>query len=59
MGGLRRCRSDVWRLAPVAWRFGPTQACQGVGCRYCGACVPADGRESCGRTLGRGIYALL
>jgi len=39
--------SAVWRLAPVAWRFGPTQACQGVGCRYCGACVPADGRGSC------------
>ena len=25
-------------------------------CRYCGACVPADGRGSCGRTLGRGIH---
>ena len=23
--------SAVWRLAPVAWRFGPTQVCQGVG----------------------------
>ena len=51
--------SALWRLAPVAWRFGPTQACQGVGCRYCGACVPADGRESCGRTLGRGIRPAL
>ena len=51
--------SAVWRLAPVAWRFGPTQVCQGVGCRYCGACVPADGRGSCGRTLGRGIRPAL
>jgi len=51
--------SALWRLAPVAWRFGPTQACQGVGCRYCGACVPAAGRGSCGRTLGRGIRPAL
>jgi hypothetical protein len=48
-----------WRLAPVAWRFGPTHACQGMGCRYCGACVPADGWGSCGRALGRGIRPAL
>jgi hypothetical protein len=45
-----------WR---PAWRFGPTHACQGVGCRYCGVSVPGDGRGSCGRTLGRGIRPAL
>jgi len=47
----------VWRLAPVAWRFGPTHACQGVGCCYCGACVPTDGRGSCGRGRWGGAYS--
>ena len=51
--------SAVWRLAPVAWRFGPTQACQGVGCRYCDGSVLGDGRGSCGRTLRRGIRPAL
>ena len=51
----------VWRLAPVAWRFGPTHACQGVGCRYCDVSVPGDGRGSCGRALplGRGMRPAL
>ena len=43
----------------VAWRFGPTHACQGVGCRYCDGSVLGDGRGSCGRTLGRGIRPAL
>jgi hypothetical protein len=43
----------------VAWRFGPTHACQGVGCRYCDVSVPADGQGSCGRTLRRGIRPAL
>ena len=43
----------------VAWRFGPTHACQGVGCRYCDVSVPGDGRGSCGRALGRGIRPAL
>ena len=43
----------------VAWRFGPTHACQGVGCRYCDGSVLGDGRGSCGRTLRRGIRPAL
>ena len=43
----------------VAWRFGPSHACQGVGCRYCDVSVPGDGRASCERTLGRGIRPAL
>ena len=43
----------------MAWRFGPTHACQGVGCRYCDVSVPADGQGSCGRTLRRGIRPAL
>ena len=43
----------------MAWRFGPTHACQGVGCRYCDVSVPGNGRGSRGMTLGRGIRPAL
>ena len=46
-------------VGPAAWRFGPTHACQGVGCRYCDVSVPGDGRGSCGRALGRGMRPAL
>ena len=58
MGGHRRRLSWV-ESGPTAWSCGPTHACQGVGCRYCGVSVPDNGRRTCGTTLGRGIRPAL
>jgi len=57
-GGLR-CPSSLCGSWRPAWRFGPTHACQGVGCWYCDVSVPGDGPGSCGRTLRRGIRPAL
>ena len=58
MGGHRRRLSCV-ESGPAARSCGPTHACQGVGCRYCGVSVPDNGRRTCGTTLGRGIRPAL
>ena len=58
MGG-HRCRLSCVEARPAAWSCGPTHACQGVGRRQWTARVPADGRRTCGTTLGRGIRPAL
>ena len=58
MGGHRRRLSCV-EAGPAAWSCGPTHACQGVGRRQWTARAPADGRRTCGTTLGRGTRPAL
>ena len=58
MGG-QRCRLSCVEAGPAAWSCGPTHACQGVGRRQWTARAPADGRRTCGTTLGRGTRPAL
>ena len=58
MGG-HRCRLSCVEAGPAAWSCGPAHACQGVGRRQWTARAPADGRRTCGTTLGRGTRPAL
>ena len=57
--GGQRCRLSCVEAGPAAWPCGPTHACQGVGRRHWTARAPADGRRTCGTTLGRGTRPAL
>ena len=58
MGG-QRCRLSCVETGPAAWSCGPTHACEGAGRRQWTAGAPADGRRTCGTTLGRGTRPAL
>ena len=55
---------SMWQarlVGPAAWRFGPTHACQGVGCRSAGTVMLVSRVMGGDRVGGRwgGAYALL